>query len=192
MPSRSASSESSSRRSSGWELTSAVRVMLTMLTRFCEICRARGSTSEARKISNQAMVVASTSAASRMKVRHRSERGHKTNVPRHNGFTVMASDLGEHKGTCPLVRPMRSLRLAVGHEDVAEPPHGLDVGGRRGILLDELPEARDLHVDRAVEHFVLAAARELHQLVARQGRPRVSDQDLEQGEFTRGERHRLA
>jgi len=42
------------------------------------------------------------------------------------------------------------------------------------------------------EHFVFAAPREFHQFVARQGRPRVRDQDLEQGEFARGERHRLA
>src|SRR5882762_7268111 len=62
----------------------------------------------------------------------------------------------------------------------------------RRILLDELAQARDLHVDRAVEDFVLAPARELHQLVARQRRPRVRDQDLEQGELARGERDRLA
>src|SRR5258708_34376847 len=92
--------------------------MLTMLTRFCEICRARGSTSEARKIPNQAMVVASTSAASRMKVRHRSERGHKA------------------------IKPSPSLHLAVGHEDVAEPPHGLDVGGMPRNLPHETTERR--------------------------------------------------
>src|ERR1044072_8947603 len=101
---------------------------------------------------------------------------------------------GATRGCVPsfVARPAKSLRPAVGHEDVAEPPHGLDVGGMRGILLHELPQARDLHVDRAVEHFVLAAARELHQLVARQRRPRIRDEDLEQGELARGERQRLA
>jgi hypothetical protein len=41
----------------------------------------------------------------------------------------------------------RHLLLAVGHEDVAVPPHRLDVARVRGVLLDELPEARDLHVE---------------------------------------------
>src|SRR5713101_2111862 len=177
MPSRSASSESSSWRRSGWEVIRAVRVMLTMLTRFCEICRARGSTSYARKIPNQAAVVASTSAASRMKVRHRSERGQNLNAM-------------THSPPRPSLQ-MSSLHLPVGHEDVAEPPHGLDISGMRGILLDELAQARDLHVDRAVEHLVFAAPRELHQLVARQGRSRVGHQHLEQGELAGGERERL-
>src|SRR5690242_10191971 len=61
-----------------------------------------------------------------------------------------------------------------------------------GVLLDELAEARDLDVDRAVEYLVFAAARELHQFVARQRRPGVRDQDLEEGEFSGSERHRLA
>ena len=57
---------------------------------------------------------------------------------------------------------------AVGHEHVAEAPDRLDVGGLGGIGLDQLAKPRYLHIDRAVEDFVLAAAGEFHQFVARQ------------------------
>src|SRR5258707_9690142 len=97
--------------------------MLTKLTRFCEIWRARGSISEARKISNQAAVVATTSAASRMKVRHSSERGHNLTCK------AVISDLGEQRGDVSPRSLGPSLLPAVGHEDVAEPPHRLDIGG---------------------------------------------------------------
>src|SRR5205814_7701913 len=61
-----------------------------------------------------------------------------------------------------------------GNEDIAEAPDRLDVLRVRRVVLDDLAQARDLHVDRAVEHLVLAAARELHQLVARQQIGRAS------------------
>jgi len=65
-----------SRRSSGWELTSAERVRLTMLTRFAKIWRARGSTSYARKNLEPADRGRHTRAARSRNVRHSSERGH--------------------------------------------------------------------------------------------------------------------
>ena len=60
------------------------------------------------------------------------------------------------------------------------------------ILAEQLAQARDLHVDRAVEALELAAARELHQLVARHRLARVLRQHLEQRELAGGERHGLA
>ena len=59
-------------------------------------------------------------------------------------------------------------RVVVGNEHVAEAPDGLDVARIRGIGLDQLAQPRHLHVDRAVEHLVIAAAREQHQLFARE------------------------
>src|SRR5690606_16488090 len=56
---------------------------------------------------------------------------------------------------------------AIGHEDVAQAPHGLDEHRFGRIRLDQLAQARDLHVETAVEGFVLAAARQFHELVAR-------------------------
>ena len=82
----------------------------------------------------------------------------------------------------------RSLCFAVGNEDVAEAPDGLDVARLGRIVLDQLAQARDLHVDGAVEDVVFAAARQFHQLVARQRLARMFDQHLEQGEFAGGER----
>src|SRR3954465_5783320 len=79
-----------------------------------------------------------------------------------------------------------------GDEHVAEAPDRLDVLRMRRILLDDLAQARDLHVDRAVEDLVLAPGSELHQLVARERLPRVLDQHLEHREFAGGERDRLA
>src|SRR4051812_30311557 len=80
----------------------------------------------------------------------------------------------------------------VRYENVAEAPDGLDMRRMRGIFLDDLPQARDLHVDGAVEHLVFAAARQLHQLVARERRARMLDEHLEDRELARGELHRLA
>src|SRR3954462_8232009 len=62
----------------------------------------------------------------------------------------------------------------------------------RRVLLDDLAQARDLHVDRAVEHLVLAAAGELHQLVARQRLARVLHEHLEDRELAGRERDALA
>src|SRR5689334_14181298 len=73
--------------------------------------------------------------------------------------------------------------VGVRYEHVAEAPDRLDMLGVRRIVLDDLAQPRDLHVDRAVEHLVLAAARELHQLVARERLARVLDQHLEHREL---------
>src|SRR5689334_21402278 len=85
-----------------------------------------------------------------------------------------------------------SFAVGVRYEHVAETPDRLDVLGVRRIVLDDLAQARDLHVDRAVEHLVLAAAREFHQLVARERLARMLDQHLEHRELAGGERHALA
>ncbi len=62
----------------------------------------------------------------------------------------------------------------------------------RRVGLDQLAQARDLHVDGAIEYFVFAPAREFHQFVTRQRHARVSEQDFQQREFSRGERDRGA
>src|SRR3954468_13766994 len=87
---------------------------------------------------------------------------------------------------------LRGFACPVGDEYVAEAPDRLDVLRMRGIVLDDLPQAGDLHVDRAVEHLVFTAARELHELVPRQGLARMLDQHLEHRKLARRELHRLA
>src|SRR5260221_5565581 len=83
-------------------------------------------------------------------------------------------------------------RCAVGDEHVAEPPYGLDMARVRVVFLDDLAQARDLHVDRAVEHAILAAARELHELVARQRLARMLHQHFQHRELPRGQGDGLA
>ncbi len=73
--------------------------------------------------------------------------------------------------------------LVVRHEHVAEPPHRLDVAGVRGIGFDQLAQPRHLHVDRPVEHVVVAPARQEGQLLARERLPRMLDEDLHQREL---------
>src|SRR5688572_20210347 len=88
--------------------------------------------------------------------------------------------------------PHSSLLHAVRHEHVTESPYRLDKAWLGGIRLDQLAQARHLHVDRAVESAELAPARELHQLVARERRARMLHEHLEQREFTRSELDVLA
>ena len=57
---------------------------------------------------------------------------------------------------------------AVRHEDVAHAPHGLDVARAGGVLLDQLAQARDLHVQAAVADAVVIAVRQRQQLLAAQ------------------------
>ncbi len=84
------------------------------------------------------------------------------------------------------------MQLCRPDEDVAEAPHGLDERRLGGIRFDQLAQARNLHVDRAVERTEFAAACELHQLVAGKRRARVLHEHLEQREFAGSERQRFA
>ena len=76
----------------------------------------------------------------------------------------------------------------VGHVHVAESPHRLDVARIRGIGLDQLAQPRHLHVDRAVEDLVIAAARQHHQLLARERLARMLREHPQQREFAGGQR----
>ena len=76
-----------------------------------------------------------------------------------------------------------SAGVVVRHEHVAEAPHGLDVAGVGGIGLDQLAQPRHLDVDRAIEHVVVAPAREQRQLLARERLPRMLDEHLHQREL---------
>ena len=81
---------------------------------------------------------------------------------------------------------------AVRDEHVAEAPDSLDEARAARIRFDQLAQARDLHVEAAVEHFVFTAACELHQLFARQRLARMTREHLQHREFTGGERNFLA
>src|SRR6185503_2504473 len=84
------------------------------------------------------------------------------------------------------------VRQTVGDEHVAEAPHRLDEARLLRVFAEELAQARYLHVDGAVVALVLAAAGEVHQLVARHGLARMRGEDLEQRELSRGEGDRGA
>ena len=71
-------------------------------------------------------------------------------------------------------------------------PHRLDEARLGRVVLDQLAQARNLHIDGAIEHAVFTPARKLHELVARQRLAWVLQQDLEQGELTGGELDLLA
>src|SRR5688572_15881597 len=129
---------------------SAQRVMFTTLAICCAVWRARGARSATRKICTHARLATTSSPAISSTLRQ-------------------SSDCGQSL----ITRNASLLCLAVRDEDVAEPPHRLDKRGFRRVGLDEPPQARDLYVDAAIERAELAAARELHQLVARERRARM-------------------
>ena len=56
--------------------------------------------------------------------------------------------------------------VSVWNEHIADTPDGLDVAWHGGVGLDQLAQARDLHVQAAVKGLELAAARQLRQLFA--------------------------
>src|SRR6185436_16322253 len=73
--------------------------------------------------------------------------------------------------------------MPVGHrrsEDVTQPALGADVARVLRVRLDLAARAQDQHVDAAVEHLGLQAARVLQQLVARPHPARLADEGLEQ------------
>src|SRR6516165_6521930 len=78
-------------------------------------------------------------------------------------------------------------RRLVRNEHVAEPPDGLYVSRCRGVGFNELAQSRDLHVDGAIEHVVIASAREQHELFARQWLAWMRRQHFEQAEFAGGQ-----
>src|ERR1700688_2960012 len=59
-------------------------------------------------------------------------------------------------------------RCAVGNEDVAETPHGLDKARAARVRLDQLAQPGNLDIETAVEDFVFTAACQFHQLFTRQ------------------------
>src|SRR5690606_24052832 len=77
---------------------------------------------------------------------------------------IQLSLLGEEEGMrslwrrygIPCMKVCRSARLAFRDENITEAPHGLDVQRCRGIGFDQFAQARDLHVQAAIENFVFA------------------------------------
>src|SRR5262245_64138852 len=83
-----------------------------------------------------------------------------------------------------------SARLAaVGGEQVAGAADGADDRGARRVWLDLLADARDPHVDGAVEGLTVARLGEVEQPLAREHPPRVVGKGLEQREL--GARQRM-
>src|SRR5690349_1910783 len=97
---------------------------------------------------------------------------------------------GSRCAPCGVLSPSSSR--AVRHEDVAHAPDRLDVARLRGVGLDHLAQARDLHVEAAIERLELAAARQLRQLVARQRLAGMPHERLEHRELAGRERDLLA
>src|SRR5690606_28077542 len=188
MPSLLARSNSSSRRRSGAEWVRAVRVMVTMEITCAAIWLARGVCSTMRKLATQAAMLAAIVNASRKKVRQNSPL--LSHVSRFDD-TVMRASFGgkEMSGGMDGSPGLWSAWLAFGDEDITEPPDGLDVQRRRWIGFDQLAQARDLHVEAAVEDFVFAAARQFHQLFARQRLTCMAREHLEHREFAGGQRY---
>src|SRR4051794_9947619 len=158
MPSLLARSNSSSRREAGAEWSRAERVMVTMETTWAAIWSARGVRSTMRMLTTHAAMLTAIRKASRKKVRQ------------YSPLVIQAKRAG--RASMRTLRPTASTRLSFRYEYVAQSPDRLDVQRVGRIGLDQLAQARDLHVQAAVEHFVLAAARQLHQFFPRQRLPR--------------------
>src|ERR1035438_4304293 len=90
----------------------------------------------------------------------------------------------------------RSCATVVGvllsREHVAGTAHGEDAARRFRIVLDDGADARDVHVDRAVERLERMALERIHDLVAREDAAWALRQDDEQVELVTGGRGGLA
>src|SRR5690606_25338211 len=83
-----------------------------------------------------------------------------------------------------MLQAMAALaRLSFRDEHVAQAPDRLDVERARWVGFDQLAQARDLHVERTVEHFVFASPGQFHQLFARQRLARMACKHLQHREF---------
>src|SRR5690606_32950083 len=187
MPSLVARSSSILLRSSGCEYTSAVRVMLTEVATRWAVCAARGPISMLKKTCSHAPKLTSMSTASNKNVRPNSpSRTKEARFREGKRQRSLTRDPGlRSAGAEPSA-------AAIGHEHVAQAPHGLDEHRFGRIRLDQLAQAGNLHVQAAVEGFVLAAARQFHELVARQGNLGMAGEHLQDGEFAGGDRHLVA
>src|SRR5450830_313814 len=169
MPSLLARSNSSSRRDDGAEWSRAERVMVTMDTTCAAIWSARGVRSTMRKLTTQATMLAAIRKASRKKVRQ------------YSPLPSQAKRVG--RTSMWLTQRSVSTRLSFRNEDVAQSPDRLDIQGIGRIRFNQLAQARDLHVQAAVEYLVLAPARKFHQLFTRQRLPRMPRKHLEHGKL---------
>src|SRR5262245_36824599 len=148
------SSSSVSLRSGSSVLASAARIACSCTSFVSESWRFRRLARSTRNSSTLATTASATTASRSSTRRPNSERG--------RSVTSRAAGFGGQIG-----------RGGIGNVHVPEAPYRLDVARVRGIGLDQLAQARYLHVDRPVEHFVIAAAREHHELLARERLPRM-------------------
>src|SRR5437868_6615160 len=182
------------------EYTSAARVRFTSEAIWWAVWIARGSYSSARKVCSQATVQPTSSSTSKKKVRQkrlsprcsRFLRRRAPMLPRGLGsvpWVLSSSGLGWVVwGPMPAATSVSASGRAVRHEHVADAPDRLDVARRRGVGFDQFAQARDLHVQAAVEGLEFAPARQLRQFLARQRLPRMADQRLQHREFAGGQR----
>ncbi len=185
-PSSSASVLTSDTRAMESECTSAARLRLTSEASCCALCSARGSNSSARNVCSQATMQPTSSRERKKKVRQ------KRLTPRcgriSSGAGAVSSAAGwvsngtreSRVGTALMGEPppcglrcswlgndpVPGSRVAVWNEDVTDAPHGLQVARRSGIFFDQFAQARDLHVQAAVERLEFAATRQLCELFA--------------------------
>src|SRR5574343_151077 len=178
--------------------TSAARLRLTSEAICCAVCSVRGSNSSSRSVCSQARMLPTSSTPSRKKVRQNRFRptrlrGSRRRSVASSGAGLVASGsarrgFGMERATTGAGVSARAVR----HEDVAHTPHGLDVAWRSSVVLDQLAQARDLHVQAAVEGLELAPAGQQREFFARQRLARVAHQVLEHGELARGQRQFFA
>src|SRR5476651_2028568 len=144
MPSLLTRSNSNSRRSSGAECVSAACVMVTTEMTWAEICCACGSRWMSEIMPIQAVMLTVVRVPSSRKVRQ--------NRPLFSRARLIS-------GTSFILPRQRSARLSVRDEHVAQAPYGLDEQRARWIWFDQFAQARNLHVQAAVEHFVRSEER---------------------------------
>src|SRR5690554_6717089 len=71
----------------------------------------------------------------------------------------------------------------IRYENVAKAPDRLDENRLGWIWLDQFAQAGNLHIEAAIESFVLASARQFHKLVAGMRNFRVAGEYLQHREF---------
>src|SRR5580698_10148166 len=136
---------------------------------------ARGSRSITRKLWNHAARLTAISSAISRKVRQK--RPPNASVRRRRSIRMRPTCRGADNAL------RANSGRAVGDEHVTETPDGLNEAGAARVGFDQLAQTRDLHVEAAVEHLVLAAARQFHQLFARQRLARMAGEHLEHREL---------
>src|SRR5690606_4733320 len=160
--------------------------MLTAVVTRCAICNARGPSSMLKKTCSHAPRLTS--------IRLASSRNERLNSPRRiRGVLTAPRCLVEEDMVLLAQWTMhpRNLLTAVGNKYIPQAPYSLDEYRFGRVGFDQFAQPRDLDVEAPVEGLVLAAARQFHELVARQRDLGMPGEDLEHGELAGGDGHRF-